>query len=159
MDDRVRGMLGKVLAFYGVIETQARGGLHFHMICWTELKPSLVQKISHLHELSTIVATILDSQLTAQLPIDIHSTRLFNLHEKVKPNSHHMNMNIPLNTLTDFRHHAMNVIARTGMHSHSHTCSKGKSMLCRMSRPSDTHAERAHVLARDYEQAFVVCVG
>ena len=29
------GILGKIKAYYGVVEAQGRGALHFHVIVWT----------------------------------------------------------------------------------------------------------------------------
>ncbi len=42
--DRKKGIFGYITAFFGMIETQARGALHFHVIIWGGISPKLLEK-------------------------------------------------------------------------------------------------------------------
>lgn len=46
------GVLGRVKAYYGVVEAQGRGSLHVHMLLWLENAPSPSDMLSRLDKLT-----------------------------------------------------------------------------------------------------------
>jgi hypothetical protein len=42
MDSRETGVLGKIVTYFGTVETQGRGGLHAHIVIWSGIPPMMV---------------------------------------------------------------------------------------------------------------------
>ena len=75
-----KGIFGYATAFYGTIETQDRGALHFHVIIWGGITPKLLERASGIPELCEIIEKALDSIYTAELPRRVHIQNL--IHKK-----------------------------------------------------------------------------
>jgi len=74
-------VVGSARAFIGVTETQARGGLHFHVIIWGGLSPELLECAATVPELFDAVSKVLESQFRTSLPREMH---VFDLVKKNK---------------------------------------------------------------------------
>lgn len=63
------GVLGRVKAYYGVVEAQGRGSLHVHMLLWLENAPSPSDMLSRLQdkEFRHRVAAYVDATMRAHL--------------------------------------------------------------------------------------------
>ena len=72
VSSRSTGVFGLPIAFFGVTESQGRGSPHIHLVGWSETGPALVSKLSHLDQCSALIADVIDSILTAQLPGEYH---------------------------------------------------------------------------------------
>ncbi|CAB9516444.1 helicase PIF1 [Seminavis robusta] len=68
-----RGIFGHVVAFFGTVETQSRGALHFHVILWGSISPKLLEKSAGLPDICKQIQLALDSMYTAELPRHIHA--------------------------------------------------------------------------------------
>jgi len=62
-----KGALGYVLAYYGVIEANNRGDLHFHLICFGSLPPHLLTNFATCPEIRTKISEVLESYYTTKL--------------------------------------------------------------------------------------------
>jgi len=61
------GIVGTSWAFFGKTETTHSGSLHFHVIIWGGLSAELIESVSDIPELGYVIASVLDSQFSAQL--------------------------------------------------------------------------------------------
>ena len=68
-----RGVLGKIRAYYGVTEAQARGALHLHLLVWGEISPRMMQRFAHDPSFQRSIAQVIDSLVSTELPDDIAS--------------------------------------------------------------------------------------
>ena len=73
-------------SFFGCIETQARGALHFHIILWGGLEPKLLQTAAYIPELCLQVEKALDETYKAEIPRDMHVKDI--MIRKMKQTSH-----------------------------------------------------------------------
>lgn len=111
---------GKTVAYYGTIETQARGSLHAHIVLWTAITPSVLQSVAHQKEIAQHVSRVIDSIVSARLP-DYISMQ----HEQ-------LNSNIPLSAINAvtplydkqlYLQRLHSIIKRVNLHSkHTSSC-------------------------------------
>ena len=67
-----KGVFGHAAAYFGCIETQARGALHFHIVLWGGITPDLLEKAASFPEVCTSIQKALDSMFVAHLPRSVH---------------------------------------------------------------------------------------
>ena len=63
-----KGVFGHTRAFFGCVETQARGALHFHAIIWGGIKPKLLEHATSIPAVCQAVQRALDKMFSAQIP-------------------------------------------------------------------------------------------
>ena len=66
------GIYGRPYAFFGVTETQGRGSLHFHMLCWGQYSPALLQQILYSNTYREAVLKGMATMFQCSLPDDAH---------------------------------------------------------------------------------------
>lgn len=138
------GIFGKVLAAFGANEAQSRRLLHIHMVIWTTLNPTILQKVSAFKELSGIIGEVLDSIFSCSISLVHHLQAYTRL---LTPPGDRMPFD-PLHEIyicspcaeqdpIGFRNRYSRVQGRTGVHQHAQTCRKGKigKKSCRLSLP------------------------
>ena len=64
---------GHCVGYFGVTETQGRGALHMHGCLFCTLGPQLLQRCQADPELSSRIASVIDSVVIAGLPDDVHA--------------------------------------------------------------------------------------
>lgn len=65
------GLLGRLSAYYGIVEAQGRGTLHLHMFIWLEDSPSadeMVHLLETSEEFRSKVEAYIDSNISAHVP-------------------------------------------------------------------------------------------
>lgn len=65
------GLLGKLSAYYGVVEAQGRGSLHLHMFVWLEDSPSsdeMVKELESSEEFRNRIEAYIDRNIQAHVP-------------------------------------------------------------------------------------------
>lgn len=65
------GLLGKLSAYYGIVEAQGRGSLHLHMFVWLEDSPSADEMINLLEtseDFRKRIEVYIDRNITAHVP-------------------------------------------------------------------------------------------
>jgi hypothetical protein len=68
-----RGILGNVKFYYGCVETQERGALHFHVLIWIEGFPDTLARFDELlsnHGYAEQYGIFVDSIVKTQMPFD-----------------------------------------------------------------------------------------
>jgi Helitron helicase-like domain at N-terminus len=85
-----KGIFGEVRCFFGCIETQARGALHFHVLLWCGLQPKLLQSAAYIPELCVQVEKALDEIYKAEIPPNMHVKDI--IERKMKQTSHGLKM-------------------------------------------------------------------
>jgi hypothetical protein len=154
-----KGAIGHVLSYYGVIEANNRGELHFHLICFGSLPPHVLTNFATCPNIRKKISEVFESYYTTKLDREFliykaiqnvlterkkRRLPVFTLDKKNTANLLKEERTTPVAGLTD--HNSMDRIRkRTRMqdsqqqlHNHIHfTCSKGimgKSG-CRYNRP------------------------
>ena len=69
---RHKGIFGHLLAFSSFTETQARGGLHFHLVFHGGITPKLLEKGAPFPIVCKQIQKALDSMYTAEIPRSMH---------------------------------------------------------------------------------------
>lgn len=116
---RNKGIFGTPIAYYSVVESQARGSLHVHFLLWANIPSWLFTSAIGNPELEKLIAQLIDSTVSAHVP-DIH---LLNYHHRKSQPEQIFDSTDPY------------VLATTlNTHRHSFTCRKGKNGIshCRM---------------------------
>jgi hypothetical protein len=67
LDDRSRGIFGKLLAMYGVVENNSRDALHAHFICWSSLSPRVLTAAASVPAVQEVVRKCMDSMFAAEV--------------------------------------------------------------------------------------------
>jgi hypothetical protein len=62
-----KGALGYVLSYYGVVEANNKGDLHFHLICFGSLPPHVLTDFATNPEIRKKISEVFDSYYTSQL--------------------------------------------------------------------------------------------
>jgi hypothetical protein len=62
-----KGALGHVLSYYGVIEANNRGDLHFHLICFGSLPPHVLTNFATCPDMRKKISDVFKSYYTTQL--------------------------------------------------------------------------------------------
>ena len=134
---RKKGVFGHVTAYFGATETQDRGALHFHLLIWGGITPTLLEDAAGFKSVCRDIEKALDSQYVASLPRSRHLTHLLLNRmkpdlsgRKLLPNNYKVYpgmLHVPSpiqepNQWKDLSHY--NVL-RTGIHEHRDTCHKG----------------------------------
>lgn len=132
---RHKGIFGYVTAYFGCIETQARGALHFHLIIWGGIVPRLLEQCVAFEEVCKKVQEALDTMYNATLPVSKHVEQIMTKHIKksgdkfvIIPSQMKCYMSqklcpMPRNQLKWKEFHYDNV-SKTGIHDHTFTCKK-----------------------------------
>ena len=63
-----KGVYGHINAFYGCVETQGRGALHFHMILYGGISPKLLENAVGFEDICDCISSVLDQMHDAMLP-------------------------------------------------------------------------------------------
>ena len=71
-----KGVFGYCRAFFGVVEAQGRGSLHYHVLIWGGLSASLLESTAHCPETRTEVAKAMNQMYAAELPRHLHAKDL-----------------------------------------------------------------------------------
>ena len=137
--DRPMGLFGSPVAYFCVVEEQARGTPHFHGIIWGGLPPTLLQAAAGIPELLSPIYKIIDQMVTAELKPKTLAKQLLGQIDRVPPGRpslqqpHH-----PFTQPSEFSEDVESAGAVTNIHSHTFTCHKGKQgkISCRLSRPA-----------------------
>ena len=67
-----KGVFGYVTAYFGATETQDRGALHFHLLIWGGISPTLLEDAAGFKQICRKIEHALDSQYVASLPRNKH---------------------------------------------------------------------------------------
>jgi hypothetical protein len=89
------GIFGDITAFFGTIETQQRGALHFHVLLWGGLTPKLLENSVDFPKLESKISAALDSMYQAEAPLSHHILQGINeAHKNIRKldpdENHHM---------------------------------------------------------------------
>ena len=149
LDDRPAGLFGVPIAAFGVVEEQARGTPHCHVIVWGGLPPCILQSASGVNDLLGTIAQLLDRMVTAELEITTMAKHLLDQFPGAEINKKPCQM-IPHNPIThptEFECDVQNAAAHCNIHGHSTTCHKSKQgeTTCRLGRPAP-EASETHVV-------------
>ena len=145
-----KGIFGHVHAYFGCVEVQQRGALHFHILVWGGVPPSLLEVGAYVPQLAETIGHVLDSMFCADMPKEYHlqdlvlrtmkSTRNGIQHYPKTKLSHSSMKHIPSykNSTTNWDNHLYTSLQRTGIHEHTFTCKKPPqgSQRCRGAKPS-----------------------
>jgi hypothetical protein len=135
------GIFGDITAFFGTIETQQRGALHFHVLLWGGLTPKLLESSVDFPALEAKISAALDSMYQAEAPLSHHILHGINeAHKNIRkldPNEKPSYDKFPtLNTprvllqsppptwRENFSGFFNRTILQLGKHVHSWTCKK-----------------------------------
>ena len=133
---RKKGVFGNITGYFGCIETQDRGALHFHVLLWGGISPRLLEMSTPFPDVCKVVADALDKMYTAGVPRGVHVRDI--LTRQMKTTEDGRSLLPPLATTysatrtvpcprnnkeiwQDFMYHNM---MRTGVHTHSFSCKK-----------------------------------
>ena len=160
-----KGIFGNVTAYFGCIETQARGALHFHAIIWGGINPKLLEQSAGFPALCETISKVLDSMHCAELPLSYHVKHF--LTEKMKQSHQGREMlpesnkiypsmqQVPSPTCENDHWNILSHqnILRTGMHKHSFTCKKPPAgrCRCRMAYPAGINSKTQPILLQTPE--------
>ena len=144
-----KGIFGHVIAYFGCVETQARGALHFHIVIWGGITPHLLEKAASFPDICASIEKALDSMLIAHIPRSVHVKDI--LAQKMKETSfgranlptfakiyptmkHVPSPRMQKKWLHDFWDNTL----RTGIHKHTFTCKQPPAGIhrCRGARPA-----------------------
>ena len=158
-----KGIFGEVRSFFGCIETQARGALHFHILLWGGLEPKLLQSAAYIPELCAQVEKALDSIYKAEIPLSMHVKDI--IVRKMKHTPHGPQM-LPktskaypamkhapsiLKSKQQWRQFFWDNVLKTGIHEHTFTCKKPPQGFhhCRTGKPSGSSQKTQPVFLED----------
>lgn len=130
-----KGVFGKLAAYYGTVENQARGALHFHLLLWLlGVTPDSVQTALQDEETKKNVVDFLSSIIREHLP---KAASYFSgstpcaMQSCPDPYDPEFTNN--------FEGHIASVVAQTNFHKHTFTCTKyntpTSNKICRMNYP------------------------
>ena len=151
-----KGVFGHVTAFFGCVETQGRGALHFHVIIYGGITPTLLENAAAVPEICSKIEKILDDMYCAELPKGYHVRDYVVKQMKTTPEGRKLLPSkvkaypsmkrcpfpcprIPV-TQTEWKRFCWENVLRTGIHEHTFTCRKppqGKDH-CRNAMPAGT---------------------
>ena len=133
---------GHCVGYFGVTETQGRGALHMHGCLFCTLGPQLLQRCQADPELSSRIASVIDSVVIAGLPDDVHAEIAQRKELGLPPERVGLTAGwrvpSPLDDDgTQFMLWVENVLATTNIHRHTSTCRKGPigATRCRLAWP------------------------
>ena len=63
-----KGVFGYVTSYFGCVEMQARGALHFHIIIWGGITPKLLEHASGFPDVCRSIENALDTMYCAEIP-------------------------------------------------------------------------------------------
>jgi hypothetical protein len=121
------GILGHITAYYGTVETQGRGTLHYHSLVWLSGFPYNTDFIKNLDDkdFKEAATRYVDETLSATLKSKDELSQV-DLFKKIKPSDAEFNEDLFVNT-------AMTSAYGSNVHDHSPTCYKNdpKHLRCR----------------------------
>ena len=137
-------------SYFGCVEVQQRGALHFHILVWGGIPPSILETGSFLPQLSETISHVLNSMFCAEMPSEYHlqdlvlramkHTRTGIQHYPKSKLCHASMKHIPLYSASteNWNHHLYTSLQRTGIHEHTFTCKKPPqgAERCRGAKPS-----------------------
>jgi len=133
---RHKGIFGHVNAYFGCVETQARGALHFHVIIWGGITPKLLEQAVRFSSVCKTIEKALDSMYCAEIPSHQHMKHL--LRNKMRK-SEKGREQLPAHMMcypcmkhapsprapdNEFEKFMWENLLRTGIHTHTFTCKK-----------------------------------
>lgn len=133
---RQKGVFGRITCYFGCIETQDRGALHFHVILWGGISPRLLEMSTPFPDVCKLVGHALDKMYSATVPRGVHVRDL--VLQQMKKTEGGRKLLPPLAKMyssmrtvpsptqnkeqwNDYMYHNM---IRTGIHEHSFSCKK-----------------------------------
>jgi hypothetical protein len=122
-----RGVLSKIIAYYGVIESQGRGTLHLHILLWGALPPFLLQKCAEFDDLVEVISRALDSMVSAEISKSGYDARKERSENRVEYYPSLEETPIPSADPAGYVARVERVGTAVQVHSHCFTCHKGKS--------------------------------
>jgi hypothetical protein len=142
-----KGVFGHITAFFGCIETQQRGALHFHLLLWGGITPKLLEKAAGNLALSAMIRPVVDSMYTAELPLNIHVSDILKKEMQQSNSLCELKRQIPeamqipptpISNNDAFNMYWYNLATNHNMHKHSFTCMKPPHghLSCRLAKPS-----------------------
>jgi len=145
-----KGVFGNIQSFFGCIETQARGSLHFHIVIWGGLTPELLEKAAPFSDICAVIQDALDKMHCSSLPREVHAADM--LIEKMKETKSgreklpHLSKvysasrpaSLP-SRQQEWKNFMWHNVLRTGIHKHTFTCKKPPSGVhrCRGAYPNE----------------------
>ena len=135
--DRPVGIFGRPAAIFSVIEVQQRLSLHSHMVIWGNVSSRMLALASTRDALKRAVCEVLDSQITAQMPVEQHIAGLLQRAEH-RVNRHKARYSydvcpLPSEDPHGFLQRVFDIHDATSFHEHADTCHKGKpDIRCRL---------------------------
>lgn len=134
-----KGVFGQLSAYFGTIENQARGALHFHLLLWLlGVTPDSVHAAMQNEDTKREVLEFLSSIIRECLPTApscMSGAVPCAMHPCPDPYDPEFRDN--------FEGHIASVVTRTNFHKHTFTCTKNKDKLavssnfCRMNYPRE----------------------
>ena len=71
-----KGICGHPLSVIGVTEDDGKGALHFHLLFFGGIPPSVLQRFANITKVSEAIAAVLDSIHTSRFPVETHLAAL-----------------------------------------------------------------------------------
>lgn len=140
-----KGVFGYVVALFGVNETQARGALHFHLVLFGSLPPSLLESAASFPDVCAEISKVLDSMYTAELPRNTHVAHMIEKELPFKRGSPFIMQTTPSpkHEPDEFVKHGVSCTKHNGIHAHSFTCHKAPNgyIGCRLCKKSGISSE------------------
>ena len=72
------GIYGTPYAFYGVVETQARGSLHIHLLMWGQYSPEVLQRAARSEQYRDIVRQGMTTMFQAEIDPNVQILHMIN---------------------------------------------------------------------------------
>lgn len=137
---RKRGLFGVPFCVSSVTELNKRRSMHFHSCIMGGANPTLLSNVAGHRELEELVCDALDSQYSAQAPLDYHAIDVARKVLKAKLVRHSLSEPPDYDAAPDgaFMRGATFAATANGTHEHKATCHCGAQGKCgcRMARPS-----------------------
>jgi hypothetical protein len=128
-----KGVFGKLVGYFGCIETQGRGALHFHVVLFGGVTPKLLEESRGFEELCKSISKVLDNMYQSEIPRGKYLEWLIVRKMKASQNitlppsnkCYPIMKDIPnYQTREEWKQHMWENILQTGIHEHSFTCHK-----------------------------------
>jgi hypothetical protein len=168
--DTKKGIFGYVTAFFGMVETQQRGAMHFHVIIWGGICPKLLEKTSDVgnsfQQVCDEVQRALDTMYSVSIPRHAHVADYMTRNMKKsfigkiylpKPPKVKQAILVPPSPKANrkaWQRFFYDNVLQTGIHQHTFTCKKAPSgsIYCKGGKPSGTSEETQPVQLVELEE-------
>jgi hypothetical protein len=162
MQQRVVGILGKLIAYIKVTEAQGRGSPHGHCLIITDVSPYMLRRVAADPDLINGLMQRIDSTIKAYWSNEVHETDT----AAKEPTKTLIQMSCelcPQPGTEEFDERYCNVMKRCNVHRHMATCHKGKTgeYQCRMGYPihtfnGETQLRELVVVEKGYDDVMAV---